>query len=522
VSGASFVSSEGAERLLLSRPPVTKDELWYITLALTGVAIPRVAVCEGHQSPFDAFADAYFGNEQNWALWYGSRGTGKSYLLALLGLVKSALLEVDITLLGGSMAQSNNVHEHITKLLAVSPSISHMLRQDPTKTEITFSPGNWIRPLPASQKTVRGPHPNTTLLDEIDEMEKAIYDAAMGQALEQPNKRGEVLQEMVVASSTWQNPTGTFQEVFDEAVDQGKQIFTWCWREVCKPHGWMNPEFIERKRASVPAEMFRVEYELGRPSGEALAIDQTKIAAFFVPMTPIHERHVGNDDLWVYEEPLTSGIYAAGADWAKMRDKTVIHVTRLDVTPRRTVYLRRMNRMAWPDMIGIFNEVVNRYNAVSAHDATGLGNVVHDLVDERTLKVEFVQTKRTKLLTEYITDFERGVYRMPKGTPLHRAHEAVTVDDVFGSATVMKSHLPDDIAASAVMHRAAQRMVHSGAPLAVRKTPDLPKALHPLATEAQRVGEVYRETRTGVLVPMLSERDYDEPAAEVESGAFQF
>ena len=50
-----------------------------------GCADPRQQVCEAHNSPFDAFSDAYFAKEPNWALWYGSRGTGKSYMLALKG-----------------------------------------------------------------------------------------------------------------------------------------------------------------------------------------------------------------------------------------------------------------------------------------------------------------------------------------------------------------------------------------------------------------------------------------------------
>jgi hypothetical protein len=66
-----------------------------------------------------------------------------------------------------------------------------------------------------------------TCLDEIDEMERKVYDAAMGQAMAKPNARGIIIPEMVVASSTWQNPVGTFQSVRDEAVDKGQPVRTW-------------------------------------------------------------------------------------------------------------------------------------------------------------------------------------------------------------------------------------------------------------------------------------------------------
>ena len=504
-----------ATTLQLHRPPTTKEELWWVVKAMFGIELPRVKVCEDHTSPFDAFADAYFGNTFNWALWYGSRGTGKSYMLALLALVKASLLEIDVTLLGGSMAQSNNVREHVEKLMD-RPNAPRDMIEQMIQTEIRFKPGNWIRPLPASQKTVRGPHPAMTLLDEIDEMEKKIYDAAMGQALMQPNKRGIVVEEMVVASSTWQNPIGTFQEVIDDARRKGMPIFTWCWREVIAPNGWMPADFIERKRASVPAEMFRVEYELGEPAGDQRAFDLTKVNQYFVPMTPVFERHAADDDLWIYEKPEPAGVYAAGADWAKMNDKTVIIVSRIDVEPKQIVYLRRVNRKPWPDMIEMFNQAVNDYQAVSAHDATGLGNVVHDLVDERTLKVELVKTKRTKLLNEYISDFEQGAYIMPRNTPLHDAHRAATVDDVYGGTSASyKAHLPDDVAAAAIMHRAVKRLAPATAAQGVPKTNEVARQ-HVALMSDRHEGEVrVKDSDGGISVTWLPPED-----TSVSSGYF--
>ena len=506
-------------KLVLHRPPVTKEELWYVVGAMFGVWLPRVQVCPEHQAPFDAFADAYFGNEFNWALWYGSRGTGKSYMLAILALVKASLLEIEVTILGGSMAQSTNVQEHVENLMR-KPNAPTWTVSKQIQSELSFAGGNWIRPLPASQKTVRGPHPHMVLLDEIDEMEKKVYDAAMGQAMDKENVRGVKVREMVVASSTWQNPIGTFQEVIEDARDKSLPIYTWCWREVIEPNGWMSPQLIENKRASVPKEMFRVEYELGEPAGDARAIDLEKVKEYFVEMEPVETRLRGSDNEWVYERPMPGATYAAGADWAKQKDYTVFHVVRTDVYPRRTVYVRRLNRRPWPTMIGYFNATVNEYNAQSAHDATGLGNVVADYVDERSLRVEMIGKDRTKLLSEYITDFENGAYRMPKGCgPLLNAHKAVTVDEVWGTAK-WDSHLPDDIAASAIMHRAAERMAPAAAPQGVPKTANPPKGLVPLETPKEPEGVVTVkdvEDSTGVAwLPNTPSRNTEGP------GVFNF
>jgi hypothetical protein len=476
-----------APRVELSRPPETEDELWHVVKALWGIELPRQQVCDGHVAPFTAFAHAYFSTYPNWALWYGSRGTGKSYMLALLGLTKAALLEINVTLLGGSMAQSQNVQEHVENLL-LHPGAPTWAVASQIQTELTFSGGNWIRPLPASQKTVRGPHPQMTLLDEIDEMDIKVYEAAMGQAMAKPNARGIVVPEMVVASSTWQNPEGTFSEIKRRAEANGLPVFTWCWREVLRteenPSGWMDPAFIERKRQSVPAEMFRVEYDLGEPAGGSRAFDLMKLEAAFQHLDPVDERHGGSDDEWVFEQPEVNGIYAAGADWAKEKDWTVIVICRTDVNPRRVVYMRRVARRPWPEMIDMFNQVSLRYQAVSAHDATGLGNVVHDLVDERTMKVVMSGRDRTRLLNEYITAVEQGMYVLPRNTPAYGAHKGTTVEMVY-SMGMKAGHLPDEVAAYAIMHRAAERMAPPAAGEGVRKDSRPPQSMLPLYPEPE-------------------------------------
>ena len=57
-----------------------------------GLSIPDVAVCPGHVSPWQAFCDAYFARHRV-SVWLASRGFGgKSFLLAMLGLVEAATL----------------------------------------------------------------------------------------------------------------------------------------------------------------------------------------------------------------------------------------------------------------------------------------------------------------------------------------------------------------------------------------------------------------------------------------------
>ena len=449
----------------LPRPPQSDEELHALIKAMWGIDLPRKQVCPDHCSPFDAVAHAFFGREPNYAVWYASRGSGKSLALAVLGMTKLFISDIDVTILGGSMTQSLNVAEHMKQLLLAKNAPRHALGKAPTVTQITSSTGHWVRPLPASQTTVRGPHPPLSLLDEVDEMEYPIYEAAMGQAMAKLNSRGELIQEYIVASSTWQNPDGTFTKVMEQARERGMPIMTWCWRELLEPHGWMTQRFIEQKRKAVSAEMFRTEYDLNEPSAASRAFDLDKIEEYFIDYPEPHDRiDDGKDDqMWEWEGRLRGAQYAVGADWAKEQDYTVLSVVRYDILPRRLVYLRRLRRRPYPEMISIFDKLVSRYGAVAAHDKTGLGNVVHDFstaTDYDTVEgFSFTdRRKRSQMLLGYISDFEGGGYRLPRNVlPFYRAHRSATTEDVYGSHR-WDAHLPDDVASMALAHRAAGRI----------------------------------------------------------------
>ena len=471
----------------LQRAPQTDDELWWVIKAMWGIELPRVKVCADHVSPFDAVAHAYFGREPNFAVWYASRGSGKSLALAVLGLTKAFVRDVDVTILGGSMTQSLNVREHMRKLMAHKNAPVYAVEKDQA-TLIQMHSGKAIKPLPASQTTVRGPHPPLQLLDEVDEMELSIYNASLGQAMEQKNTHGETVEEYIVASSTWQNPEGTFTTVMEDAREKKLPVFTWCWRELLEPHGWMTKRFIESKRKAVSAQMWHTEYELNEPSAGSRAVDLDKVEEYFedpsIYGATISETHKGNGDHdeYVWEEPVPGAVYAIGVDWAKEQDKTIVAVLRYDQRPHRMVMMVRINRRPWDYIIGRANAMKAKYRAVMVHDKTGLGSVVNDYLDETDTVSGFVMVgrPRTKLLLDYITAFEHGRYRLPRipanekhagvtTDPIYRAHRATTVADVYAPGK-WDGHLPDEMAAMALAHHAIEKMPQpateeSGVPL---------------------------------------------------------
>ena len=446
-------------KFVLPRAPRTDEELYWAVQALWGVVIPRTPVCPDHVTPFQVFADAYFGRDGSIAFWHGSRGlSGKSFTLATLGLTKAVLRGANCNILGGSMAQSTNVHEAMRSALDYDDAPREMIVQEGVQ-EIRFTNKAKIRPLTASQKTVRGPHPPFLLLDEIDEMELAILDAALGQPLPQKNWQGETISPYTVMCSTWQNPEGTFTAIKRRFEERGLPTKAWCYRESMNPvDGWLTQETVDAKKLEIPAEMWRVEYELGEPSIGNRAFDSQAVEdTFSLPAeAPLKSEKLKDYETFTYAKPTRSGQYVVAADWAKEQDYTVIAVLRVDVAPIELVHWVRVNRRPYPFMIGLYNHAIQVYNPIAAiHDGTGVGNAVNDYLDVRARGFIMSGAQRSNMLTEYVNAVERGRFKFPKIQTAYLAHKYAQVGDLY--QTGQQFHLPDEVCALALGWRAARQ-----------------------------------------------------------------
>lgn len=252
-------------------PITTEGTLKEFVRMAWGITIPDTQICPHHTTPWRAFADAYFAKSPV-AVWLGSRGfAGKSFTLAALGLTEAATLGADVNILGGSGAQSKRVLEHETNLWHYKHAPRHLLSADAASvTRLTN--GAKIEALMASQASVRGPHPQRLLLDEIDEMEMSILEAAQGQPM---SKNG--IQTQTVMSSTRQYRNGTMQKILERAQEKGWKTYEWCFRETMQPHGWLAPFEVEQKKSEVTTDMWNTEYESQEPSSESKIFDNLEI-----------------------------------------------------------------------------------------------------------------------------------------------------------------------------------------------------------------------------------------------------
>jgi hypothetical protein len=438
---------------VLERFPETDDELWLFVYALWGVKIPRIAVCPDHQAPFDAFADAFFARSPV-AVWKASRGFGgKTHLLSVLVATELVALGCGITLLGGSGAQSMNVHTSMQAIWA-HPTAPLQMQSRFLQMITETTNGGWAKTLMASQRSVRGPHPQRMRLDEIDEMDLRILKSAQGQPMR--TKRCPNVETQTVMSSTHQYPEGTMTAMLNEAKARGWPVFQWCFKESSEElTGWLSHEEIERKRSEVSEYMWSTEYELQEPSIEGRAIDTDAIDSCFDGKLFGPEPVVVNGEERRYYEfmpPQHNRDYITGIDWAKERDWTIIATFDTTELPWKCVAWQRVGRLPWPILVKYANLRIARYGGKLIYDKTGIGNPVGDYLElpATVRSVDVVGAVlggqwRNDMLSDYITAIEVGSIKYPLIHYAYAEHKYATTDDIYG-----KGHLPDSICAGAL------------------------------------------------------------------------
>lgn len=420
--------------------PTNDEELKVYLFDTFGVRIPDTKVCHDHTTPFQAFADAYFARS-GVAVWKASRGFGgKSFLMSLLGATEAATIHADVTILGGSGEQSARVLEYMARWF-------QMLGFDESTARRTSLPtGGLVRALMASTKSVRGPHPQRLRVDEADEVEITLIDAAMGQPM-----ASNGIAKQTVFSSTHQYPDAAMTELLKRAAERGWSVHEWCWRETsAEPDGWLSQEEIDSKRGEVTDAMWKAEYDLQEPSPEDRAILPEKVDLCFKKDLGVFEGKLS--EVVEIEQPVAEGRYATGADWAKKKDFTVIDTLRIDVRPMRRVAWERLGRMPWPEMIARFENRVKKYGGTACHDATGLGDVVDDYQTANAQGVILSGQVRGDVFTKYIAAIENGTIESPAIRYCEGEHRYCTNDDLRGSG-----HPPDSFVAGAMAFEAANK-----------------------------------------------------------------
>lgn len=160
--------------------PTTPDQLHRFVSAGLGLSVPRVSVSGLGCSPFDYLRDGYFGAAGDALVW-ANRGGGKTMLGAAATLLDLLFRPgVQVRVLGGSLAQSEKMYEHLRALLdrPVFRGGGGVLAGEPTARRVVLANGSRVELLAGSQRSVRGTRVHILRCDEVEEMDRDVWEAA--------------------------------------------------------------------------------------------------------------------------------------------------------------------------------------------------------------------------------------------------------------------------------------------------------------------------------------------------------
>ena len=155
---------------------------------------------------------------------HGPRGGGKSFLRALATHLDSLRYPKHSTrILGGSLAQSKQVYNAVKLFQDRGPE----LFESTAAERMRYVTGSDVEILAASSKSVRGPHVPTLVLDEVDEIDNELREAAMGMSMSLGGVRGSVSM-----TSTWHRVGGPMGSLVEMAESGAFPMWRFCAFEV--------------------------------------------------------------------------------------------------------------------------------------------------------------------------------------------------------------------------------------------------------------------------------------------------
>ncbi|MEQ9460962.1 MAG: hypothetical protein RIG82_08430 [Phycisphaeraceae bacterium] len=194
VMGGVLRRSSFRLRMIERACPRTAGELHRFVKRGLGLDVPRRAVVAGSVSPFEYLRRSFFGDELAGAeraesgdlVVWANRGGGKTRLGAVATLVDLLFKPgIQMRILGGSLEQSQRMHEHLLQLLE-TPLLADrrvgaggsVLAKPATGRGVTLMNGSRVELLAQSHRSVRGTRVHKLRCDEVEEFVPEVWQAA--------------------------------------------------------------------------------------------------------------------------------------------------------------------------------------------------------------------------------------------------------------------------------------------------------------------------------------------------------
>lgn len=205
-----------------------------------GVRLPDEVIIEGNDTPLDAVAAALF-DRFYIMLWLANRSGGKTMAYSILYTLYPFLHDdCEIAGAGAIEKQAKRGYGYFTRWLERIPAIARTVVKS-TLEKTQFRNKSFMQILVGTLAGMNSPHPQKTLLDEVELMDWAVLQ----EAFSMPQGKDDIPATLVMAS-TRKFASGTMERLIDEALERGIKVFKWSILEVIEPWPYDDPALEKR------------------------------------------------------------------------------------------------------------------------------------------------------------------------------------------------------------------------------------------------------------------------------------
>lgn len=208
--------------------PQSKEELWHYFKEKYKVELSTVAVCEGHTSQLDLVWEVYSFKVKN-VLWVLSRGSGKTFLMALVDYTQCEFYPgFGSFTIGPGKNQGERKYTHILPYVIEGGVIGgkemeHVARSVLTKTELKNTSHMEIS-LGGEPANAAGPREPRLHRDERELMNPATYKKAGNIPAGRMSRDGRYMPAQIIDTTTMEmagGPVDLAIEAFNDAIQAG-------------------------------------------------------------------------------------------------------------------------------------------------------------------------------------------------------------------------------------------------------------------------------------------------------------
>ena len=184
-----------------------------------GCLLAEEPVCCDHHAPLD-IVTSWILSRPPISITEGPRGGGKSFGSGFAGHIDSCVHRDHHTLvLGGSESQSKQIYDAVRKFAMARPDVRPIV----TATKAQYPNGSDIEYIACSPKSVRGPHVQTLCVDEADEIDRNLREAAYGMVMDLSGVTGQIR-----ITSTYHNVGGPMASLIEQAQEGKFPYYKFC------------------------------------------------------------------------------------------------------------------------------------------------------------------------------------------------------------------------------------------------------------------------------------------------------